>query len=55
MESGQLKVKKGKTFKSEVNKKVERETKRTTGWLPASFLESKMPTQKPDKVNLNVE
>ena len=55
MESGQLKVKEGKTFKSEVNKKVERETERITGWLPASFNESKMPTQKPDKGILNAE
>jgi hypothetical protein len=45
MESGQLKVKEGKTLKSELNKKVERETERITGWLPASFNESKMPTQ----------
>jgi hypothetical protein len=30
MESGQLKVKEGKTLKSEENKKVERETERIT-------------------------
>jgi hypothetical protein len=55
MESGQLKVKERKTLKSEVNKKVERDAERITGWLPASFFESKMPTQKRDNVKLNVE
>ena len=55
MDSGQLKVKEGETLKSEVNKKVEREAEQITGWLPASFNENKMPTQKPDKGTLNAE
>jgi hypothetical protein len=55
MESGQLKVKEGKTLKSEVNKKVERDAERITGWLPASFFKREMPTQKRDKEALNAE
>jgi hypothetical protein len=55
MESGQLKVKEGETLKSDVNKKVERKTKWIKEKLPASFLESKMPTQKRDKEILNAE
>jgi hypothetical protein len=46
-------MKEGKTFKSEVNKKVERRIRGTTGWLPASFLESKMPAQKRDNGIIN--